>query len=137
MLVYIPRCLFNYQSVIQTYRDYEELYSEEDKPRYYIYITDNNEKNYETPVDYMLNYMSIVYDRPITENYYEGQLYGNFTNKMISKYSMNPSLGIYLDKKRDRLSLLIEFQFFLSPCPKIPFIRKPLSTLSTPKKVAP
>lgn len=71
MLVYIPRCLFNYQSVIQTYRDYEELYSEEDKPRYYIYITDNNEKNYETPVDYMLNYMSVVYDRPITENYYD------------------------------------------------------------------
>lgn len=82
MLVYIPRCLFNYQSVIQTYRDYEELYSEEDKPRYYIYITDNTENtNTEMDIDYMLNYMSstlsspmkssIVYDRPITENYYD------------------------------------------------------------------
>lgn len=72
MLVYIPRCLFNYQSVIQTYRDYEELYSEEDKPRYYIYITENTENtNTEMDIDYMLNYMSIVYDRPITENYYD------------------------------------------------------------------
>ena len=38
-----------------------------------------------------------IYIYSYAENYNEGQLYGNFTNKVISKYSMKPTLGIYLD----------------------------------------
>lgn len=38
-----------------------------------------------------------IYIYSYAENYNEGQLYGNWTNKIISKYNMNPTLGIYLD----------------------------------------
>ena len=38
-----------------------------------------------------------IYIYSYAENYKEGQLYGDFTNRMISKYSMNPTLGVFLD----------------------------------------
>ena len=38
-----------------------------------------------------------IYIYSYAENYNEGVLYGDFTNRMISKYGMNPTLGIYLD----------------------------------------
>ena len=38
-----------------------------------------------------------IYIYSYAENYNEGVLYANFTTKMIKKYNMNPTLGIYLD----------------------------------------
>ena len=38
-----------------------------------------------------------IYIYSYAENYNEGILYGQWTNKIISKYRMSPSLGIYLD----------------------------------------
>ncbi len=38
-----------------------------------------------------------IYIYSYAENYAEGVLYANFTKNVISKYSMNPTLGIYLD----------------------------------------
>ncbi len=38
-----------------------------------------------------------IYIYSYAENYNEGVLYAKFTNKMITKYSMNPTLGVYLD----------------------------------------
>ena len=38
-----------------------------------------------------------IYIYSYAENYAEGVLYGQFTQSIINKYEMNPTLGIYLD----------------------------------------
>lgn len=38
-----------------------------------------------------------IYIYSYAENYSEGVYYGDWTNKVINKYSLNPTLGIYLD----------------------------------------
>ena len=38
-----------------------------------------------------------IYIFSYAENYNEGVLYGKFTQNMINKYNLNPTLGIYLD----------------------------------------
>ena len=38
-----------------------------------------------------------IYIYSYAENYAEGVLYGQFTQRIINKYQMNPTLGIYLD----------------------------------------
>ena len=38
-----------------------------------------------------------IYIYSYAENYNEGVYYGNWTNQIINKYNLNPTLGIYLD----------------------------------------
>ena len=45
-----------------------------------------------------------IYIYSYAENYYEGSLYANFTLKMIRKYNMNPTLGIYLDLESNNIT---------------------------------
>ena len=42
-----------------------------------------------------------IYIFSYAENYNEGVLYGRFTQNMINKYNLNPTLGIYIDLEND------------------------------------
>lgn len=45
-----------------------------------------------------------IYIYSYAENKNEGTLYGNFTIQMIKKYSLNPTLGIYLDLESNNVT---------------------------------
>ena len=45
-----------------------------------------------------------IYIYSYAENYNEGILYANFTLKMIRKYNMNPTLGIFLDLESNSIT---------------------------------
>ena len=45
-----------------------------------------------------------IYIYSYAENYDEGVLYANFVNSVISKYGLNPTLGIYLDLESNTIT---------------------------------
>ena len=45
-----------------------------------------------------------IYIYSYAENYHEGILYANFTQNVINKYNLNPTLGIYLDLESNSIT---------------------------------
>ena len=51
-----------------------------------------------------------IYIYSYAENYFEGQLYADFTIEMIKKYNLNPTYGIYLDLESNNITSYLEVE---------------------------
>ena len=51
-----------------------------------------------------------IYIYSYAENFAEGVFYGNFTNNIINKYSLNPTLGVYLDLESNGITSYMNTQ---------------------------